>query len=483
MKVLFIHPPWPGPGFGLRSQNRWPRKRGDKSNRYPILLCYTATILQNKGYDVKYMDSVYQDFSYKKTLNEIEKINPYIIFIETATPTFNYDVKFVDMIKDRFSKIKVIVTGSHVTYDPVGSMEKSKIDVIVKGEQDYTTLNVINSIRDNKSLKDVKGICYRKGEEIINNQTAPLIEDLDELPFPDRNLIPHQWYIEGHAKYTPFTFVMTARGCPHQCSYCLWPHVYYDHKLRMRKPEKVCDELEWLIKKYGIKEVFFDDATFNVTEQRAIDISKAIIERGIKITWSCSARVDRVTKEMLKWMKKSGCKLICYGGESASQETLKRTKKGTTIEQTRNAIRLTKKAGIIAHINFMIGFPWENRAEMEKTIKLAIDTDADTAQFSLVFPHPGSRMYDEAIKNKWFHDEVLNKIEMFDMTQGPILKTLVPREELTKIVNKSHARFFFRPSYIIKNIFSIRDIKDAIKILKGAKSVIKGKILFNILKK
>jgi radical SAM superfamily enzyme YgiQ (UPF0313 family) len=251
----------------------------------------------------------------------------------------------------------------------------------------------------------------------------------------------------------------------------------------MRKPEKVCDELEWLINKYGMKEVFFDDATFNVTEQRAIEISKEIVRRGIKITWSCSARVDKVSEEVLYWMKKSGCKLICYGGESASQDTLKRTRKGTTVEQTKKAIRLTKKFGIIAHINFMIGFPWENRGEMEKTIKLALETDADTAQFSLVFPHPGSRMYDEAIKNKWFHDEVLNKIEMFDMTQGPVLKTLVPREELTKIINKSHARFFFRPSYIIKNILSVRDGKEAVRMLKGAKSVIKGKILFNMFKK
>src|SRR3989338_11440408 len=105
MKILFVHPPWPGPGYGLRSQNRWPRKRGDKSNRYPILLCYTATLLKNNGYDVKYIDSVFHDLGYKETLDEIAKFNPEIVFIETATPAFNYDVNFVEMIKERFPGI------------------------------------------------------------------------------------------------------------------------------------------------------------------------------------------------------------------------------------------------------------------------------------------------------------------------------------------------------------------------------------------
>ncbi len=487
MKVLIIHPPWPGLGFGLRSQNRWPRKRGDKTNRYPILLCYTATLLKQNGYDVKYIDSVYQDFDYDKTLNEISKFDPDVLFFETATPTFNYDCNFVKMVKNRFSNLLVLVAGSHVTFDPIGSMKKSKIDIIIKGEQDYTTLNVINAIKNKKSLGNIKGICYRESNKnknrIINNLNAPLIKDLDKLPFPDRDLIPHKWYIEGHVKYTPFTFVMGTRGCPNNCSFCLWPHVYYNHKVRFRSPSNICDELEWLIEKYGMKEIFFDDATFNVTEKGAIDISKEIIRRKIRIVWSCSARVDKVSKEMLYWMKKSGCKLICYGGESMNNKTLIKTNKKITPQQIKDAISLTKKLGITVHMNFMIGFPWETRSDMEKTINSAIKLDPDTVQFSLVFPHPGSKMYEEALTKDWFHKEALNNLEMFDMTYGPVLKSKISREELMKIVNKSHAKFFFRPKYLLKTLIRIRDKEELLRIVKGAKSLVIGKILFNIIKK
>ncbi|TKJ17347.1 hypothetical protein CEE44_02320 [Candidatus Woesearchaeota archaeon B3_Woes] len=483
MKILIIHPPWPGPGFGLRSQNRWPRKRGDKTNRYPIYLCYTATLLKNKGHNVKYIDSVYQNLNYKSTLIEIIKFKPDVLFFETSTPTFDYDCSFVDMVKKRIPNLKIVVAGTHVTFDPIGSIKKSKIDVVIKGEQDFTTLNVMNAFKNSKSLKNIKGICYKYKNKIINNPQAPLIKDLDSLPFPDRDLIPHQWYIEGHVKYTPFTFVMGSRGCPNKCTFCLWPHVYYNHTVRFRSPVNICDELEWLIKKYGIKEVFFDDSTFNVNEKRAIDISKEIIKRDIKIVWSCSARVDKVSKEMLYWMKKSGCKLICYGGESANPETLKKTDKKITLEQIRKAIKLTKESKIIAHANFMIGFPWETKKDMEKTIEFGIKTDPDTIQFSLVFPHPGSKMYKEAVEKEWFYEEVFDHMDMFDMTKGPILKTKIPKKELMKIVNKSHAKFFLRPNYILKNIYKIRDKKELFRVLKGAKSVIKGKILFNIFKK
>lgn len=481
MKILFIHPPWPGPGYGLRSQNRWPRKRGDKTNRYPVLLCYAATLLKKKGHPVKYIDSVYQDLDYAATLKEIKSYNPDVIFFETSTSTFNYDVHLVSRIKKDLPNVTIIVGGSHVTKFPLKSLNESEIDIIVKGEMDFTLLETVNALEKQKDLHGILGICFRdKSGNAFNNPKRPLIKDLDSLPFPDRNLIPHQWYIEGHAIKKPFTFVMSARGCPNRCTFCLWPNVYYDHKVRFRTPRNVVDELEWLRKKYGIKEVFFDEGTFNTSEKRAIDISKEIVRRKVKMIWSCSGRVDRVSKEMLKWMKRSGCKMICYGAESANPKTLKRTNKGITVDQIKRAFKLTKEAGIITHANFMLGFPWETKEDMKRTVKLALESNPDTVQFSLVFPHPGSEMYDQAVKNGWFRKGVIGNWEMFDMTHGPVLKTKVPRDELMRAVSRYHARFFFRPTYIIRQLLSIRTKEDFKRVFKGAASVIKGKILFGM---
>ncbi len=473
-----MHPPWPGPGYGMRSQNRWPRKRGDKSARYPLYLCYTATLLKKNGYDVHYLDSVFQNLNYEQTFAKVKELSPDIIFIETATPTINYDKYFVDKIKDFLPNVKILFAGSHVTYFPEQTLKECKADIIIKGEQDYTTLNAINAIKNKTSLKKIKGIAYKEKNKIINNPAASLIQDLDKLPFPDRDLIPHSWYIEGHAIKLPFTFVVTARGCPNQCSFCLWPNIYHNHIVRYRSIKNVIDELKWLKEKYNMQEIFFDDGTLNVDKKRLIDLCKAMLKNKINLVWSCSCRVNNIDKEILYWMKKSGCKLICYGGESANPETLKKTNKGITVQQIKESFKLTKQAGIIVHANFMLGFPWESKEQMQKTIDFALSLEPDTVQFSLVFPHPGSRMYEEALKNNWFYEDALKDWSRFDMSTGPILKSKVSKKELENAISKSHAKFFLRPSYIIKNLVKVKNINDLKRMIKGAKSVIKGKILF-----
>lgn len=478
MRVLFLHPPWPGKGYGLRSQNRWPRKRGNKDNRYPLYLCYTATLLQKNGYDVKYMDSVIQDLDTEKTLEKVKELNPDIIFIESVTPTINYDIQLANKIKDISPNTKIIFAGYHVTVFPEEVLKNSKIDILVKGEQDYTTLEVVNAIRDKKSFKKIKGISYKINNKIYHNSKRDLIENLDELPFPDRDLIPHQWYIEGHVTKKPFTFLMTSRGCPNRCTFCLWPNVYFERKVRFRSIKNVADEIEWLIKKYSMKEIFIDDGTFNVSKERVMDFCNELLNRNIKIIWGCSARVDCIDEEMLNAMKKTGCKLICYGPESANPRTLELTNKKITLEQTKRAIELTKKADIIAHVNFMLGFPWETREEIENTINFCIKLKPDTAQFSLVFPHPGSEMYYEALEKEWFYPEILNNWDNFEMSKGAVLKSGIPKEELDNIISYAHKRFFFRPNYILSNVLKIRKPNDIKRLIKGAKSIIKGKILF-----
>jgi len=478
MKVLFLHPPWPGEGYGLRSQNRWPRKRGDKTNRYPILLCSCATYVREQGNEVKYIDSVILDLDLDKTIEKVKDFSPDVIFIESATPTFPYDKKVVEILKEKFPKTKFLMAGYHVTTYPIESIKDSKIDIIIKGEMDQTTVNVISALKNNIPLEQVKGICFKKENKIIDNEEADLIQDLDELPFPDRDLIPHQWYFEGYVTEAPFTFVMGSRGCPKRCTYCLWPTVYFKNRLRLRSIKNIVDELEWLIKNYDMKEIFFDDDTLNVTIQRVKDLAQEIIDRNLKIIWSCSMRMDKVDSEMLYLAKKSGCKLICYGAESASQETLDKVNKNLTIKQIRNCMRITKKSKILSHVNFMFGFPWETKKDIENTIKFAIELNPDSVQFSICYPHPGSPMYKDALDNNLFYDDVKGNWEKFGMMTGPLLKTKVDKDYLINAVSKAHSKFYLRPSYIFRQILNINSYKEFKRVLRGTKAVIFGKILF-----
>lgn len=481
MRILFVHPPWPGPGYGGRSQNRWPRKRGDKSARYPLYLCYTATLLRKNGFEVEYMDSVRQQLAEEETLKQIEIVSPRAVFIETCTPTVNYDIRFAHEIKKTLSDARVILAGSHATCFPTEILKNSEVDIVVKGEQDYTTLNVIKALERNKPLDNILGIAFKDNTgNIRNNPDAPLIEDLDSLPFPDRDLVPHQWYKEGHVDRTPFTFVLTARGCPNDCSFCLWPNIYFQHRIRYRSVGNVMEELRWLVSRYGMKEIFFDDGTFNVDRERVISLCKALANERLDLIWGCSARVDCVDQEMVQWMKKSGCRIICYGPESASEETLRKTNKRITFAQMENAIRLTKENGITAHANFMIGFPWETEEDIRKTVDLSKRLDPDTAQFSLVFPHPGSKMYEEALENEWFCEGVVNNWDRFEMSRGPVLKSKVPHEILSRAISVSHMKFFLRPSYLLDRLFAVRSAGDISRLFRGAYSVIRGKILFNL---
>lgn len=481
-KVFFIQPPWPGPGYGLRSQNRWPRKRGDKANRYPLYLCYAATLLKSNGFDVRYRDCPLEEITLEDILQQIQNWQPCFIVCEPATPTIIYDHEFASQIKKVCPGVKIIFLGSHVTKFPRPTIESKVVDVVVRGEFDVSLFETINNIFKGGNLDSISGISFLDSNgNYCENSMRPLMteNELDNLPFPDRELIPHALYKEGHVLNTPFTFLITARGCPQHCKFCLWPNIFHEHRVRYRSLDRVFEELDWLVGNYGMKEIFIDDGTFNIEKQRVIEFCKRLIAKPYRLIWGCSARVHPVDEEMLDWMKKSGCKLICYGPESANQETLLKTGKGITIDQSRNAISLTKKAKITCHANYMFGFPWEDEAMIEKTIKFALETDADTVQFSLTFPHPGSAMFDEANQRDWFIDEIKNKNwKRFEMGQGPVLKSGVSAERLQNIISRAHARFFLRPTYIFKQLIKIKNSKDALKLLMGALSIIRGKILF-----
>lgn len=480
MRVLFLHPPWPGGGFGGRSQNRWPRKRGDKAARYPAYLCYVATLMKKNGFEVSYIDSVMQEFSEEEALEKVKSICPEVIYTETSTPTINYDISFAEKAIKLLPSATYIFSGSHATYFPKEVLQQSPASIAIMGEQDYSALEAVQALRDKRPLLDIKGICWKDEKGNIHiNPPRELIRNLDELPFPDRSLIPHQWYIEGHAAKKPFTFVMASRGCPNKCTFCLWTKVFFNRQVRVRSIENVIAELKWLVDEYHMKEIFFDDATFNVNKKRVIDICERMVSDKINLSWGCSCRVDKVDEEMLSHMKRSGCRIICYGPESASEETLQKTNKKIDISQAYRAIQLTKKAGIIAHANFMVGFPWETKEDMQRTIDFAQRLNPDTMQISLVFPHPGSEMYDQAIENNWFEDDIVGNWDRFEMSLGPVLKSGSSKEDLQSAISKGHAKFFFRPSYIMKTIGRIRSIGELLRVIRGAHSVIKGKILYN----
>ncbi len=418
MKVLLINPPWPGKGYGTRSQNRIIKQRADKFLQFPLYLGYTAAMLKKLGHEVFYIDSVYQELSEEQTNKKIEGIKPDVIIMETTTPSIEYDYRYIEMMK-KITGAFIIATGTHVSYFPEESMKQCKaIDMIIKGEYDTRIDQVFTNF---KHPEKVKGLVIRKKEKIIDTGKPELPENLDFMPFPDRETIPMEWYGEAWYNKRPFINIMTSRGCPYQCTFCVYPNIFEGHKWRKRSIDNVIQELKFVVEKYGVKEINIDDPTFTLSKDRVIEFCRKLRENKLKILWTCNARVDNVDDEMLKEMKKAGCKMIRYGVESGSQEVLNKMKKGITIEQIKKAFKLTKKNGILALGGFMFGFPYDSRKTIEETIKLAKELKPDLIQASIPMAYPGTPLYEEAKKEGKLN---ITSWSDFDMTKGPIVKTI-----------------------------------------------------------
>jgi len=320
MRILVINPPSKTGNGVVRDlvYGCWcSGRRIGGANTPPTSLLYIATVLKEGGHDVKLLDAV----SERKSLEEVKQITKNFNIIITSTGSmFFEDAEILSELKKVNPSLTTIIYGSTSTFMLNYIMEMDSFDVIVRGEPEFIIRDVINCIESgDASWKDVKGIGFRENGNIVLNEPYPLIEDLDDLPFLDRRMLPQGVdYFNPIVKRMPYTTMTTSRGCSGQCNFCNVPS-FYGRKTRYRSAENVLEELE-LIESQGYKEVFFRDETFTLFKKRNIEICSEVIKRNIDLTWLCNARVGSVDKEMMKLMKRAGCHTIKFGVESGVQK-------------------------------------------------------------------------------------------------------------------------------------------------------------------
>jgi len=468
MNVLIINPPWPGKGFGTRSQNRIIKHRSDKFLQYPIFLAYSASQLIQAGHSVNYIDSVIKDLDLPQTIAGAKDVNPDVIFMETTTPSIEADYQNLTALKEA-TGAKIIVGGPHATYFHTEALEQCPaIDVVTRHEFDTKIAGVVSNL---DSLNSVSGISYRNGSAVVDNGDGELCHDLDALPFPDRDLIPWDWYLEAWYTRRPFMNMMTSRGCPYHCAFCLWPQSMYGHQQRFRSLDNVISEIQQLVNRYGLKEINIDDGTFTTRKNRVIDFCQRLRDEKIKIIWTCNGRVDNLDDEILSEMKASGCRMIRLGVESGSQEVLNKIKKGLTLKQIEDGVKLVKKHGIQALGGFMFGFPYDSKETVEQTLAFAKKISPDQVQFSINMCYPGTSLYEFAKDNNLL---LAKNFKEFDMTHGPVVKTRdMARQDLEHILARAYWEFYFRPGYIFQTLFNINNIDEIKRVLRSLKSLLK----------
>ena len=469
MKVIIANPPWPGEGYGTRSNIRWPHRRGDKVLTFPIYLAYAVSILEKEGYEVIGLDAVDLEEGIPKFVKRVKREQPSLILLETSTPSILHDIETAKRIK-REVGCKVVLCGSHVTYYAADIIQDfSFIDFILKGEFDFSIKDLCKAIEGKKSFKEVSGLVYRSMSGIAINPITH-VENVDELPYPDRKQFKIENYQQAFFGGKRTGLVISSRGCPYHCTFCLWPETLYGHKHRQRNPKNVINEIEHLVKNYGVDEIYFDDDTFIIKKQWIIVFCNELMNRKLNLPWLCMGRVNTVDYEILKLMKNAGCQEIFYGFESGSQDILNDSNKAITKDQVLKAVRLTQKAGIRATGSFVIGLPNENKSTIKETIDFAIKLHADYVQFTIAAPFPGTQLF-EQVKNAGLLE--YNSWEDFDGCHGPILRTKsLTKDELVGLQKKMYKQYYFSIPVIIQNLKSMRSVADVRRLVRGFNSLL-----------
>ncbi|MCM8831046.1 MAG: radical SAM protein [Candidatus Omnitrophica bacterium] len=452
---------------------RWAARTRGRVLRAPDWLAYATSVLEEAKFDVKLIDMVANNQNKNDLKNLVKKEQPDFVVLDSTTPSIYSDIECASIVKENSSSkvIKVIMVGPHISALPYETLKLAKgaIDVACIGEYDYTVKDVVENFHN---LEQVAGIAYFKDGNVFINKSRALIEDLDALPFPAWHHLDLLKYFDGGKLY-PYIDIISGRGCPNRCIFCLWPAVMHGTKYRLRSPKNVVDEIERdiflcpSVLKGG--EFFFEDDTFTVIKERAISICEEILKRNLKITFSVNARADNADLEMFKIMKRAGCRELLVGFESGAQEILDKANKNIKIEQSYKFMELAKKAKLEVHGCFVIGLPGETKETALKTIDFALSLGCNTVQFSGAVPFPGTKFFQLAERENWIKkpytwSDWLN----FGEQKGLLNYPQLTEKEINFYVDLGLKKFYLRPTYMVKFLFSSKSSKDLYRKVRGA---------------
>ncbi len=423
MKVMLVNSPWvhDAEQYGVKAGARWAHVRSRKKTipyfPFPFAMAYAAAVLRRAGVDVAFLDAVALEISDAETLDRIARFNPDLVVLETSTPSIDSDLAFARLLYDRM-QTNIVFTGPHATALPGEVLEQTSAIAVMRGEYDLTIEDLVRCMESGGSLDQVPGISWKDGDQVRRNPDRPLITDLDALPYPLREGLPMNRYTDPSCKKFPNVSILTSRGCPYQCIFCLESTVFFHSpSFRPRNPEKVVDEMEYVIEKYGAQEVYFDDSSFTASIKHARAVAQAIIDRGLKTCWSCMADA-RVDYDTLKLLRDSGCIGLKFGVETADPDIMRRINKKLDLKRVRQFAADCRKLGLYTHGTFMFGLPGETRESIRRTTDFAFSLDCTSSQFSVATPFPGTEFYDMAVKNGWL---VKSEWRAFDGSESPVV--------------------------------------------------------------
>jgi anaerobic magnesium-protoporphyrin IX monomethyl ester cyclase len=427
----------------------------------PLGLLSIATVLKNAGHEVIVLDGTM--LSHAEIMLKIEGFQPQILGITAMTIMWQKAKILILELKKRWPALNIIVGGVHASIiREKALLEIPDIDAVAWGEGEFSMLEYVGHCARGESARPIDGIAFRTKDAIVVGKDREPIKDLDTLPVPDRSFIPVQKYIGAFEQYRrlPVTNMVTTRGCPFKCLFCL-PNLL-GSGVRYRSVEKVIEEIKYLILNFGIRDIAFLDDTFTLNRNRVLSLCEHIIKEKLPFIWSAQGRADCVTAEMLEQMAAAGCWKIFYGVESLVQKNLDTLKKGETVEQIFEAVKLTQKFGIEVEGSFIFGIPGETYQEGRKTIELSKKLGPDYAKFFCLLP------YGQFLAEIDKYGTMVSDVEQ-DFTGSAVL--FVPysmtKDQLNELYHMSYLEFYLRPKMIYSKLKKILNPMEFSKSVRG----------------
>lgn len=460
MRVLLIRPP-----ARHTVESEVPEAVEAENLSYPPLaLLSLAAFLRDQSHHVcDILDAQLDHLTNEEMEEQIRAFRPDVVGITCFT------VQLVDVMHSIRASRKagvdyVVLGGPHINDFPKESLALEGVDAVVKGEGQQPLLELLRVWESGGIAKGIKGVIAHD-DDPIPEEDVYFSNDLDTYPIVDRTLVDYSRYYDVMGEGGIFTTMVTSRGCPYRCTFCNTPR----HRYRVQSPERVCDEIEACIN-LGIREIYFVDDTFNITNQRVHDLCDEIIRRGLEFSWTVRFRVKGVDRPLLEKMKAAGCSRIQLGVEQGTEEGLLRLKKDVTSREIEQAFRLCREVGVNTVAYFMIGTPVERtRQDVLDTIEYSIKLKPDFVMYNIMTPFPGTTLYDEGVR-----DGVLNVDPWIDFMENPTeeFKAQVwdehfTRDELRDLLHFAYRRFYWRPTFVVSNLFQIRNVSDLTRKAKA----------------
>ena len=497
--VLLVNPPTPDGAIWIRSQHRVGRRSRENMIWPQVSLAQLAAILKPE-YTVEVIDANAARMGWDEFEKLLEEKRPKYYLTQVTAPTLKNDMFGVFLAKALGAK--TLAFGTHVTPMTLETMRPfPALDFVLRGEPEATIRELLDRL-ENKTPSNPKvakmvnetshlqtrrmgtemlvdrfsaqsdatpyatilGLAWRNEKgEIVINPDRPFIPNLDDLPIPHHELLPLDKQRMPMMK-GPFTFIVTSRGCPAGCKYCI-KHVSYQNSVRVRSAESMCDEIEYL-NKLGIYNIHMYADLFTVNREHVMSFCTELLRREIKIKWTCNSRVDYVDEEMLMLMGKAGCWLISWGIESANEQILKMARKGYKKEQAFKALKWARAAGIKNWGYFIIGLPGETETSIRETIDYSKELPLDIALFHVAAPYPGTPFFYEVVENNWFRPGT--KWEEVDMDKSTVLDyENITAEQLEYWQKRATREWSLRPGPMwtfLKGLNSWEGAKSAINV-------------------